>query len=59
MKIWSKVKIKDRNKDINLIAKSFTNYLYSYGPITDIYHKYNIEEKDRLILEKYTSSRIA
>ena len=59
MKIWSKVTIKDKNKDVDIISKSFTNYIYGNGPINDIYNKYKVDQKDRLLLEQYTSSRIA
>jgi hypothetical protein len=59
MKIWSKVKIKDESKDVLLLSKALTNYLYGYGPILDICRKYNISREDRMILDKYTSDRIA
>ena len=59
MKIWANVKIKDKNKDVELIARSLTNYLYGYGPIQDITRKYNISSKDRTILDQYTANRIA
>ena len=59
MKVWKNVKIKDTNKDVLLLSKSFTNYLYGYGPILDICRKYNINSKDRAILDKYTANRIA
>ena len=59
MKMWSRVKIKDKNKDVELISKSFTNYLYGYGPILDICRKYNISSEDRKILDQYTADRIA
>ena len=59
MKIWTKVHIKDRNKDVEKIAKSFTNYLYGFGPIQDITRKYKIDPQDRLILDQYTANRIA
>lgn len=59
MKIWSKVHIKDKNKDVELISKSFTNYLYGYGPILDISRKYNISNEDRSMLDQYTANRIA
>lgn len=59
MKIWSKVFIKDKNKDVELIAKSLTNYLYGYGPVLDITRKYNISEQDRINLDQYTANRIA
>ena len=59
MKIWSKVHIKDKNKQVELISKSFTNYLYGYGPIREICRKYNISQEDRNILDQYTANRIA
>ena len=58
MKIWSKVHIKDKNKDVETIAKSLTNYLYGYGPILDICRKYNISPSDRKLLDQYTANRI-
>ena len=59
MKIWSKVHIKDKNKDVELISKSLTNYLYEYGPRKDIINKYGISKEDQTILEQYTTNRIA
>jgi len=59
MQIWSKIHIKDKNKDIDIISKSLTNYIHSYGPIEDIYKKYNIKDEDKFILNSYVSNRIA
>ena len=59
MKIWAKVKITDKNKDVELVAKSLTNYLYGYGPILDIVRKYNIQPEERKVLDQYTANRIA
>lgn len=59
MKIWTKVHIKKYDKSIYNISKSFINYLYSTGPITDITSKYNISIEDRKKLEQYTANRIA
>ncbi len=59
MKIWAKVHIKDKNRQVELIAKSLTNYLYGYGPILDITRKYGVSDKDRKILDQYTANRIA
>ena len=44
MKIWSKIHLRDRNKNVELISKSLTNYLYGFGPILDITRKYNIPD---------------
>ena len=59
MKVWTKVHIKDKNKDVETIAKSLTNYLYGYGPILDITRKYKISVEDRNMIDKYTANRIA
>lgn len=59
MKIWSKVLIKDKNKDIEIISKSLSNYLYRFGPIVNITKKYNISNEDRKALDYYTTNRIA
>ena len=59
MKIWAKIHIKDKNKDVDIISRSLTNYLYGYGPINDICHKYGISNEDRRRLDKYTADRTA
>ena len=59
MKRWAKVKITDKNKDVEVLSKSLTNYLYGYGPILDICRKYNISIEDRKTLDQYTADRIA
>lgn len=59
MKVWSKVHITDKNKDVEIISKALTNYLYAYGPISDISKKYNINFIDRVRLNQYTVNRIA
>lgn len=59
MKIWSKVLIKDKNRDIEIISKSLSNYLYHFGPIVNITKKYNISNEDRKALDSYTTNRIA
>ena len=59
MKIWTKIKIKDRNKDIEKMSKSLTNYLYKYGPIQDITRKHRLTPEETFRLEEYTANRIA
>ena len=59
MKIWTKVRIKDKDPQVELISKSFINYLYGCGPIRDLCHKYNISASDRRELEQYTANRIS
>ena len=50
MKVWTKVRLKDYNKDIDIISKSLTNYVYGYGPIQDIINKYIIYLCRRCVL---------
>ncbi len=57
--MWAKVQITDKNKDVEVIAKSLTNYLYGYGPILDLVRKYHISPEDRKVLDQYTANRIA
>ncbi len=59
MKYWTKVHITDKNKEVEELSKSFTNYLYGFGPIQDISRKYGIKPEDRKILDQYTANRIA
>lgn len=59
MKVWSKVHITDKNKDIEAVAKSFTNYLYGFGPINELCRKYSISPSDRKKIDQYTANRIA
>ena len=51
--------IKDKNKQVELISKAFTNYLYTYGPILNIFRKYGVSLEDKKALDKYVSNRIA
>lgn len=59
MKIWTKVHLKDENKQVEKISKSLTNYLYGYGPIFEVTRKYKISPQDRKVLDQYTADRIA
>lgn len=59
MKVWTKVRLKDYNKDIDVISKSLTNYVYGFGPIQDIINKYNISDSDKHLLEQFCANRVA
>ena len=59
MKVWKKVQIKDKNKEVNILARAITNYLYGYGPIREITRKYQISPVDRIELDKYMMNRVA
>lgn len=58
MKIWTKVHLKENSKQLNIISNSLTNYIYSYGPINKLKHKYDISEDDYKELSQYTANRI-
>ena len=59
MKVWSKVHLKEQNRNVELISKSLTNYLYGYGPIDTICKQYNIDSSDRRVLDQFTADRVA
>lgn len=59
MKVWTRVRLKEQDKNVELISKAFTNYLYSYGPIDEISKKYNITREDKKVLDQYTANRVA
>ncbi len=59
MKVWTKIKLKDRDKNIEIFSNAITNYLYKYGPITEICKKYGITYLERKRIEQHTANRIA
>lgn len=59
MKIWTKIKLKDQDKIINITSKSLTNYIYKDSPIEELSNKYNIDQKDIDKLNQYTVNRVA
>jgi len=59
MKVWTKIRLKDYDKNIDTVSNAMTNYIYKYGPIVDIFKKYGITYQEKKILEEYTASRIA
>ena len=59
MKIWTKVHLKDKNKKVELVSRSLTNYLYLYGPAEEVKNKYNISQADYQKMSQYTANRIS
>lgn len=59
MKVWTKVSLVDKNKQVEQIGRSLTNYLYEYGPMLDIKTKYNISDDDYKEITQYTANRIS
>ena len=59
MKVWKNARFLKKDKNIELITRSYINYIYKYGPINDIIRKYNINPSDVYKLNQYTANRIA
>ena len=59
MKVWKCAKIFNKDKNVDLVSRSYINYIYKYGPINDIIRKYNINPTDVYKLNQYTANRIA
>ena len=59
MKIWKKARFLKKNKLIEMISRSYINYIYRDGPINEIIRKYRIQPEDILKLNQYTADRIA
>ena len=59
MKVWTKVHLADRDREVEVISRALTNYLYALGPIDGLTKKYNISEEDRRAHDQYTANRIA
>lgn len=59
MKVWTKIKLKEKNKDISTISNSLVNYIFKDSPLINTFYKYNISPQERQEIEKYMASRIA
>ena len=59
MKVWKKVKFLKKDNTVDMISRSYINYIYRDGPINDIIRKYHIDSHDILALNQYTANRIA
>lgn len=59
MKVWTKVQLTDRDKKVEQIGRSLTNYLYGYGPMLNIKNRYNISQEDYKEMTQYTANRIS
>lgn len=46
MKIWTKISLKEKNRDIDIISNSLLHYLKKDGPLDEICSKYNIDQTD-------------
>lgn len=59
MKVWTKVRLADRSREVEQIGRSLTNYLYGYGPMLSIKDRYNISSEDYKEMTQYTANRIS
>lgn len=59
MKVWTKVSLCERTKEVEQIGRSLTNYLYSYGPMLNIKKKYGISLEDYKEINQYMANRIS
>lgn len=59
MKIWKKISLENSIKEVDIVSKSLTNYIYSSDQLSNIISKYNISNKDIENLNKYTTDRVA
>ena len=59
MKIWKKISLENSIKEVDIVSKSLTNYIYSSYQLSNIISKYNISNKDIENLNKYTTDRVA
>ena len=42
MKVWKRVRFLKKDKKIDMIVKSYVNYIYQNSPMTEIINKYHI-----------------
>ncbi len=59
MKVWTKVHIRDFNRQVTLISSALTRYLFEQTSIDELTEKYNISSIDRISLEKKIANRVA
>ncbi len=59
MKVWTKVKINQKNKDIESLTKSYINYILNDTSIEKLQEKYQIEQQEIDLIYQELASRIA
>ena len=45
MKVWKRVRFLKKDKKIDMIVKSYVNYIYQNSPVNELVNKYHIEPK--------------
>lgn len=56
MKVWKKVKLKEQDKNVNILSNTITNYLYTNSPIEELCNRYNVDYQK---IKIYIANRIA
>ena len=59
MKVWKRVRFLKKDKKIDIIVKSYVNYIYQNSPVNELVNKYHIEPSDMVRLNQYLADRIA
>ena len=59
MKVWKRVRFLKKDKKIDMITKSYVNYIYENSPINEIFDRYKVSPSERVRLNQYISDRIA
>lgn len=59
MKIWTKVKLQEKNIDINIISNSLFKYIKKDSLLDDFFIKYKISPDDKKSIENNMANRIA
>ena len=58
MKVWKRVRFLKKDKKIDMIVKSYVNYIYQNSPVNELVNKYHIEPSDMVRLNQYLADRI-
>lgn len=59
MKVWKRVRFLKKDKKIDMITKSYVNYIYENSPINEIFDRYKVSPSERVRLNQYIADRIA
>lgn len=59
MKVWTKVRINQKNKEIDKIVKAYINYLLKDNALSVLAMKYHMEENEVRTVYEQLSARIA
>lgn len=52
MKVWKRVRFLKKDKKIDMITKSYVNYIYENSPINEIFDRYKVSPGERVRLNQ-------